>query len=249
MFLFASVFVSVLGVNLIGIQCNSVCGYNVVKSLLHISNKEYFKSEYSNTISSVDIIGINTEDYIIDHTFSDLNTLDYRINTEFLQDNVNCYLNSQCFQKPVFNYNTMETDDFEIIGRPSTLIIYGPNVNEIHDSLNTSIYIDIDLSLSYHVGKKVDCNFNPDIIINVNLEYVDYVQKNKYHMNLPYSDNSVLIQYDKYTCSRFKIVESINDIKEQYHDEFKNHFPRGLFGYIKLILAFKIRELTDNAKL
>ena len=241
MFLYAGI----LGINLIGIQCNSVCGYNVVKSLLHISNREYSKSAYSNTISSMDITGINTEDYILDYTFSDLNTIDYRINTNYLEQNIESYLNNQAFQKPIFNYNTFETDDFETIGRPSTLIIYGPHVNEIYNLLNTSVYIDIDLSLSYHVGKKVGCNFDPDIIVNVNTGYVDYIQDNNCNIKIPYSDNSIQLNYGRYTGSRFETPEIVNNIKEAYYDEFKNHFPRGLFGYIKVILAFKLREIIN----
>lgn len=216
---------------IVGIQTNSMCGYKIANCLLKLNNKMYSKPSNTNTLYSSQITCIDTMDYTI---------MDNTINLFDLRDSLEYFHSGNTFQKPIYNYNIQEIDDFEIISNTDNLILYGPHINMVHDLCNYTVFVDIDSTLEkkYLNGKSVYCSFDPDFIIGVNEDYVTFLQKNA-SGKLPL-DNYPVLEYNYRDYNGVKITQ-FNELLLPVL--FKNQDITGLFGMIKVLLSSKLKEI------
>lgn len=215
----------------VGIQSNSVCGYKISNCLLKLNNEIYSKPSYTNTLYSSQLTCIDTTDYTM---------VDDRINLFDLKDCLERFHTGISFQKPIFNYNTNEIDDFEIISNTDNLIVYGPHVGMIHELCNYTIYVDIDsfLEEKYLNNEFIKCLFEPDFIVGVNSDYVTFLQKGNY-INSVLEDYPVEIHtYKNYTGVR---IDKFNKLLLPVL--FRDQDIAGLFGLIKILTSLKLKEI------
>ena len=225
-----SIYYSVFSL-VVGIQSNSVCGYKISHCLLKLNNEIYSKPSYTNTLYSQKLTCIDTMDYTI---------FDKEINLWDLKDSLEQFHAGRSFQKPIYNYNTQEIDDFEIISQTENLIVYGPHVDMIHDLCNYTLYVDVDTELQseYLNNEAVYCNFDPDFIIGISPYYVTFLQKGKY-INADLENYPVeLYNYKDYNGIK---INQFNKILLPMF--FKNYNINGLFGVIKMITSLKLKEI------
>lgn len=216
---------------IVGIQSNSVCGYKIANCLLKINNEIYSKPSHTNTLYSPKLTCIDTMDYTIS---------DKEFNLFDLRDCLERFHSGYSFQKPIYNYNINEIDDFETISNTDNLILYGPHVNMVHDMCNFTVYIDIDAGLQqeYLNNEAVDCNFNPDFIIGINSNYVTFLQQGDYI-------NSIL---ENYPAEVYK-YKNYNGIKIDKFNKFllpmffKTYNVHGIFGIINILTSLKLKEI------
>lgn len=215
----------------VGIQSNSVCGYKISNCLLKLNNEMYSKPSYTNTLYSPRLTCIDTVDYTI---------YDDTINLFDLRDCLERFHKDGTFQKPIFNYNTNEIDDFEIISNTDNLILYGPHVGMIDELCNYTIYIDIDLFLEekYLSSGSVKCLFEPDFIVGINSDYVTFLQKDNYI-------NSVLEDYpvEIHNYKNYRGIRINKFNKLLLPVLFRNQDITGLFGIIKILISLKLKEI------
>ena len=215
----------------VGIQSNSVCGYKISNCLLKLNNEIYSKLSHTNTIYSPGLTCIDTMDYTI---------RDNTINLFDLRDCLERFHSDGVFQKPVFNYDTNNLDDFEIISNTDNLIVYGPHVGMVNDLCNYTVYVDVDslLEKKYLNSEAVTCLFEPDFIVGVNSDYVTFLQKGQY-INSVLEDYPVEIyKYKNYTGIR---INKFN--KFLLPVVFRNYDITGLFGIIKILTSLKLKEI------
>ena len=215
----------------VGIQSNSVCGYKISNCLLKLNNEIYSKLSHTNTIYSPGLTCIDTMDYTIH---------DNTINLFDLRDCLERFHSDGVFQKPVFNYDTNNLDDFEIISNTDNLIVYGPHVGMVNDLCNYTVYVDVDsfLEKKYLNSEAVTCLFEPDFIVGVNSDYVTFLQKGQY-INSVLEDYPVEIyKYKNYTGIR---INKFN--KFLLPIVFRNYDITGLFGIIKILISLKLKEI------
>lgn len=210
----------------VGIQSNSVCGYKISNCILKLNNEIYSKPSYTNTLYSQRLTCIDTMDYII--------------NLAGLRDSLERFHDGVSFQKPIFNYNTNEIDDFETILNTDNLIFYGPHVEMIHELCNYTVYVDVDsyLQEKYLNGESVTCQFDPDFIVGINSDSVTFLQKDHYI-------DSLLEDYpvEVYTFKNYTGIK-INKFNELLLPMFfKNNDVTGLFGIIKFLTSSKLKEI------
>jgi len=215
----------------VGIQSNSVCGYKISHCILKLNNEMYSKPSYTNTLYSRGLTCIDTMDYTI---------YDDRINLFDLRDCLERFHDGAPFQKPIFNYNTNEIDNFEIISDTDNLIVYGPHVGMINELCNYTIYIDVESSLEdkYLNGKSVGCLFEPDLIVGINTNYVTFLQKDNYI-------NRVLEDYpvELHTFKNYTGIKINTFNQHMLPLLFRNHDIKGLFGIIKILTSLKLKEI------
>jgi len=213
----------VVGV-VIGIQSNSMCGFKIAHSLMQIRNELYFKPEYSNTIYSDNLVCIDTTDYTT--------------NLDELEWNIHKHVNKDSFQKPIFNVNTQKVDNIETIDSEH-ILFYGPYVNLIKDKCNYTVYVDVDIILGnkYLGDECVDCDFNPDCIVGVNYDYVEYLHKGDAEFSIIKN-----YPYKKIIRNRYEGVKI-----ENFYEELlpNNLHPKitGLFSLIKLLLVYNLNQI------
>lgn len=216
---------------IVGIQSNSVCGYKISNCVLKINNEIYSKPSYTNTLYSPKLTCIDTMDYTI---------FDKEINLFDLRDCLERFHSGYSFQKPIYNYNINEIDDFEIISNTDNLIVYGPHVDMIHDLCNYTLYVDIDTGLQqeYLNNEVVDCNFNPDFIIGISPEYVTFLQHDNYINSLLDNYPVEVYNYKNYNGIR---IDKFNKFLLPIF--FRNYNVNGLFGIIKVLTSLKLKEI------
>lgn len=221
---------TILGL-VVGIQSNSICGYKISNCILKLNNEIYSKLSHTNTLYSPGLTCIDTMDYTIS---------DNTINLFDLRDCLERFHSDGVFQKPVFNYNTNEIDNFEIISNTDNLIVYGPHVGMIHELCNYTIYIDVDsfLEEKYLNSDSVKCLFEPDFIVGINSDHVTFLQKGHY-INSILEDYPVEIyNYKNYTGIR---INKFNQLLLPVL--FRNQDITGLFGIIKILTSLKLKEI------
>lgn len=225
-----SIYYSVFSL-IVGIQSNSVCGYKISNCVLTLNNEIYSKPSYTNTLYSPKLTCIDTMDYTI---------FDKKINLFDLRDCLERFHSGYSFQKPIYNYNINEIDDFEIISNTDNLIVYGPHVDMIHDLCNYTLYVDIDTRLQqeYLNNEVVDCNFNPDFIIGVSPEYVTFLQQDNYINSLLDNYPVEVYNYKNYNGIR---IDKFNKFLLPIF--FSNYNVNGLFGIIKVLISLKLKEI------
>ena len=225
-----SIYYSVFSL-IVGIQSNSVCGYKISNCVLTLNNEIYSKPSYTNTLYSPKLTCIDTMDYTI---------FDKKINLFDLRDCLERFHSGYSFQKPIYNYNINEIDDFEIISNTDNLIVYGPHVDMIHDLCNYTLYVDIDTRLQqeYLNNEVVDCNFNPDFIIGVSPEYVTFLQQDNYINSLLDNYPVEVYNYKNYNGIR---IDKFNKFLLPIF--FSNYNVNGLFGIIKVLTSLKLKEI------
>ena len=215
----------------VGIQSNSVCGYKISNCLLKLNNEIYYKPSYTNTMYSPKLTCIDSMDYTI---FDDeINLFDLRYGLERFHE-------GNSFQKPIFNYNTNEIDDFEIISDTDNLVVYGPHVDKINELCNYTVYIDVEkvLEEKYLNGKSVNCLFEPDFIVGVNSGHVTFLQKGHY-INSVLKDYPVEIyNYKDYSGIR---INNFNNLL--LPTIFRDQETAGLLGIIKILVSLKLKEI------
>lgn len=215
----------------VGIQSNSICGYKISNCLLKLNNEIYSKPFYTNTLYSSRLTCIDTMDYTI---------YDNAINLFDLRDCLERFHKFGSFQKPIFNYNTNEIDDFETISNTDNLIVYGPHVGMINELCNYTIYIDVDsvLEEKYLNSKSVTCLFEPDFIVGVNSDFVTFLQKGHYI-------NSILEDYpvEIHTYKNYNGIRINKFNKLLLPVLFRNQDITGLFGIIKILTSLKLKEI------
>lgn len=215
----------------VGIHSNSICGYKISNCLLKLNNEIYSKPSYTNTLYSPRLTCIDTMDYTI---------FDNTINLFDLKDCLERFHTSGAFQKPIFNYNTNEIEDFEIISNTDNLIVYGPHVGMINELCNYTIYIDIDsfLEEKYLNSESIKCLFEPDFIVGINSDYVTFLQKGHYI-------NSILKDYpvEIHTYKNYNGIRINKFNKLLLPVLFRNQDITGLFGIIKILTSLKLKEI------
>lgn len=215
----------------VGIQSNSVCGYKISNCILKLNNEMYSKPSYTNTLYSSRLTCIDTMDYTI---------FDNAINLWDLKDSLELFHSGRSFQKPIFNYNTNEIDDFEMISNTDNLIVYGPHVGMIHELCNYTVYVDIDSHLQekYLNSESVTCLFEPDFIVGINSNYVTFLQKDNYVESLLEDYPFEVYNYKNYTGIK---INKFNKLLLPIF--FRNHDITGLFGIIKILTSLKLKEI------
>ena len=224
-------FINIVLSLVVGIQSNSICGYKISNCLLKLSNEIYSKPSYTNTFYSSRLTCIDTMDYTM---------FDDTINLFDLRNCLERFHTRGAFQKPIFNYNTGEIDDFEIISNTDNLIVYGPHVGMISELCNYTVYVDIDsfLEEKYLNSESVKCLFEPDFIVGVNPDYVTFLQKGNY-INSVLKDYPVKIHtYKNYTGVT---INKFNKLLLPVL--FRDHDITGLFGIIKILTSLKLKEI------
>lgn len=215
----------------VGIQSNSVCGFKIANCVLKINNEIYSKPSNTNTLYSHRLTCIDTMDYTI---------YDNTIHLFDLRDSLERFHSGDVFQKPIFNYNTNEIDDFEIISDTENLIVYGPHVGMINDLCNYTLYVNVDSFLEdkYLNSESVICLFEPDFIVGVNSDHVSFLQKDGY-INSELGDYPVeLYSYKNYTGIR---IDKFDKLLLPVF--LRNHDITGLFGIIKILTSLKLKEI------
>ena len=229
MMIMIGIYYSAFGL-VVGIQSNSVCGYKISHSLLKLNNEIYSKPSYTNTLYSQKLTCIDTMDYTI---------FDKEINLWDLQDSLEQFHRGRSFQKPIYNYNTKEIEDFETISQTENLLIYGPHVDTIHELCNYTLYVDVTHELQRrYLDQVVDCNFDPDFIIGVSSEFVTFLQKGNYiNTNL---ENYPVESYNYKNYNGIKIDNFNSRLLPMF---FKNQEVNGLCGLIKIVASLKLKEI------
>lgn len=211
---------------IVGIQSNSASGFKIANCLLKLNNEIYSKPSHTNTIYSPRVTCIDTADYIG--------------NSPYLRHSLEQFHKGSSFEKPIYNYNTGELEDYEIISHTDNLLVYGTHINNAQDLCNYTVYVSVDssLELQYLNGESTECSFDPDFIIGINPYDVTILQKNNY-------DNSLLKDYptEEYNNGDYMGIKITKFDEILLPTLLKNQKVTGIYGIIKVLISTKIQEI------